>query len=247
MTAELKVFDQTIPSEALLPLLAKYRMLPQFLREIVIDQAIAGVEVTPEEKELAYQGFCRQQQLDSPDKQGAWLAQQGMTIEQLEQLILRDLQLEKFKQETWGPQLESYFLQRKSQLDRVVYSLIRTQNIGIAQELFFRIQEGEQSFAELAQQYSQGPEAQTGGLVGPAELHTLHPSLSQLLMVSKPGQLWPPCQVGDWIVVVRLEKLLPTQLDDPMRQRLLNECFTDWIQQKVQQVIAEMAPTSSIA
>lgn len=242
MTADLIIFDQIISSNDLLPLLAKYRILPQLVREILIDQAIANLTCEPEEIQGAYQRFYQQQQLDSPEKQQQWLTQQGMTMAQLEDLIVRDLKLEKFKQETWGAQIESLFLQRKSQLDRVIYSLIRTQNIGIAQELFFRIQEGEQSFSDLAQQYSQGPEAQTGGLVGPVELSSLHPSLAKLLSIGKPGQLWPPCQVGDWIVIVRMEKLLPTQLDEGMRQRLLNESFSEWMQQRVQQVLTQVSP-----
>ena len=46
----------------------------------------------------------------------------------------------------------------------MVYSLIRSKDPGVAQELYFRIQEGENTFSELARQYSQGSEAQTGGL-----------------------------------------------------------------------------------
>ena len=105
----------------------------------------------------------------------------------------------------------------------------------LAQELFFRIQEGEQTFAELARQYSDGPEAQTGGLIGPTELNKPHPLLAQKLTASKPGQLLPPIRLENWIVIVRLEKFLPCQLDDLMRQRLLNELFENWIAQKIQE------------
>jgi len=48
--------------------------------------------------------------------------------------------------------------------------VIRTKDPGVAQELYFRIQAGEQSFAEVAREYSQGPEAYTCGLLGPVEL-----------------------------------------------------------------------------
>ena len=103
-------------------------------------------------------------------------------------------------------------------------------------KLYFRIQEGEQSFAELAREYSQGPEAQTGGLVGPVELTTPHPVLAQMLRVSQLSQLWPPTRLGEWIVIVRLEKFISAQLDESMRQRLLNECFATWLQEQLQQL-----------
>lgn len=77
------------------------------------------------------------------------------------------MRIEKFKQATWGSKLESYFYERKQQLDQVVYSLIRTHDAAAAQELYFRLLENEQPFAEIAVLYSQGSEARTGGLIDP--------------------------------------------------------------------------------
>lgn len=236
MSAVLKIGEQTITSDQLLPLLSGYQMLPQLVREIVIDQAIAQIECTPQEQALACQKFCEQHQLVTPQQRQNWLSRYGMSDQQLEALAVRLLKVEKFKQNTWGNKLESYFLQRKSKLDQVVYSLLRTKNADIATELYFRIQEEESSFAELAQQYSEGPEAQTGGIVGPVYLHTPHEKIAQMLGASEPGQLWPPVRVGEWHIIVRMEKLIPAQLDNLMRQRLLNELFQTWLEEQIQQV-----------
>ncbi len=236
MTAVLQLGNRTITAEEVIPLLVGYRMLPQFVGEMIIDQAIAAIDCTPEEKTIACQEFGGQNHLTTDAKRQAWLQQHCMTPEQLDNLAVRQLKLEKFKQATWGNKVESYFLKRKRQLDRVVYSALRTQDAGVARELYFRIQEGEQSFAELAREYSQGPEAQTGGLIGPVELSIPHPVLAQILSTSQPGQLWPPTHLEEWVVIVRLEKFLPAQLDEPMRQRLLNELFANWLQEQIQQL-----------
>ncbi|MGK7875053.1 MAG: peptidylprolyl isomerase [Xenococcaceae cyanobacterium] len=238
MNIVLQIGDQIITAEKILPLLAQYQMLPQLAREIIIDQAIANIECTPEEQTIARQKFYQQHQITTEAQIQAWVEQRGMTLEQLEKLTQRGLKLEKFKQATWGNQLEAYFLKRKRQLDRIVYSLIRTQDAGIAQELYFRIQEQETSFAELAKQYSQGSEAQTGGLIGPVELSTPHPKIAQMLTSSQPGQLLPPTRVGDWLVIVRLEKFIGVQLDEPMRQRLLDELFRSWLSEQLQQKVS---------
>jgi len=233
----LQVGEHRITDEGIFPLLAKYGMLPQLAREIVIEQAIAGVTCTPEEEEAARNRFLQQNQLTTEEQVQAWLSRYGMTTPQMEQLSLRELKLEKFKQATWGHKLEAYFLQCKSQLDRVVYSLIRTRDNGIAQELYFRIQEEENSFTQLAKDYSQGAEAQTGGLVGPVELNVPHPQIAKMLMSSKPGQLWPPLPIGEWTVILRLEKFLSAQLDPPTEQRLLNDLFQQWLMSQMQQQI----------
>jgi parvulin-like peptidyl-prolyl isomerase len=236
MTAALQVGHRNITAEEIIPLLAEYRMLPQLFRESIVDQAIAPFTCTLEETASACQQFYQQNQLTSESQRQIWLARRGMTLEHLEALAVRGLRVEKFKQATWGSKLESYFLKRKRQLDKVIYSLIRSKDRGMAQELYFRIQEGEQSFAEVAHEYSQGLEAQTGGLIGPIELSNSHPVVAQMLSTGQPGQLWPPIRLGEWVVIVRLERLLPARLDEPMRQRLLNELFEAWLQEQLSQL-----------
>lgn len=233
MTEAIRVGDQIINAEEIIPLLAGYQMLPQLLHEIIIDQAIASISCTPEEQASACEQFYQKNHLTSETNRQAWLSHYGMTQEQLEVLATRSLRIEKFKQATWGPKLESYFMNYKTKLDKVVYSLIRVKNAEIAQELYFRIQAGEQSFADLAREYSQGPEAQTNGLLGPVELGTPHPTLAQLLSMSQPGQLWPPTRLDEWLVIVRLEQRIPAQLDEPMRRLLLNRLFESWQQEQL--------------
>lgn len=236
MVTVLQVGNRTITAEEVIPLLTSYQMLPQLLRESIIDQAIAPFSCTPEETASACQQFYQRCNLTSETEQQAWLLRYGMSLEHLEVMTTRRLRIEKFKQATWGHKLESYFLKRTGQLDQAIYSLIRTKDTGIAQELYFRIQEGEQSFAELACKYSHGPEAQTSGVIGPVELGSLHPDLARLLRVSQPGELWSPRQLGEWLVIVRLEKLIPAQLNEFMRQQLLRELFEAWLQEQLCQL-----------
>ncbi|QOV22504.1 peptidylprolyl isomerase [Anabaenopsis elenkinii] len=217
----------------ILRLLEEYRLLPELIKEMVIDQAIADIDCTPEEEKNAGEQLAHQYQLTSEEVRQRWLEQNNLTDQKFRAMAIRQFKLEKFKQVTWGGDLDAYFSQRKSQLDRVIYSLIRTNDIGIAQEIYFRIQGGEQTFGELAREYSQGPEAQTNGLVGPVELQSIHPILAKILASTQPEQLLPPTQLENWIVIVRLEKLLPSQLDGTVKQRLLNERFQAWLKEKI--------------
>jgi parvulin-like peptidyl-prolyl isomerase len=236
MTTVLQIGNRPLTAEEIIPLLASYKIIPQLLREIIIDQAIAPISCTPEETAHACQQFYQHWELTCETQSQAWREQYSLSQEQLEHLATRKLRVEKFKQATWGHKLNSYFLKRKRQLDRVIYSLIRTKDNAIANELFFRIQEGEQSFAELAREYSEGPEAVTGGLMGPVELGTLHPILAQLLHNSPVGEVQLPVPLGEWLVIRRVEKFIPAQLDDFMRQRLLQENFEAWFQEQLNQL-----------
>jgi parvulin-like peptidyl-prolyl isomerase len=230
MTDLLQVGNQTIAAAELLPLLVRYQMLPQLKRELIIDQAIAAIDAPPETLDRVKQQFLQQQRISSAAELQSWMSHYSIDDRQLDAIITRQHKLETFKHLTWGNQLEAQFLSRKGQFDQVIYSLLRVQDIGAAQEFYFRLQAGEQTFAELAREYSQGPEAQTGGLIGPIELAAIHPTLAKMLAMSQPNQLWSPARLNDWYVIVRLEKFLPAELDEPMRQRLLNELFNEWVQ-----------------
>lgn len=248
MTVALKIGDRQISSEELVKLLAGYRILPELLREILVDDAIAHWEktletpvLTEEELSAAQNQYLAQNQITSEEAFQQWLKANCLTEQQFLNLAVRGARLEKFKTATWGPKLESYFLSRKSNLDKVIYSLIRTKDVGIAQELYFRVEDDKKSFAELARTYSQGPESQTDGLIGPVELSVPHPTLAQMLTVSQPGQLWPPTRIGEWMVIVRLERFIPAQMDEAMRQRLLNELFSVWLEEQVTAATAALA------
>lgn len=236
MTTDLQLGNTFLNPNDLIPLIATYQLLPHLLRERLIDAAIAPFTCASDETFTAYQQFYQQHQLTTDAEQRAWLTRYGLQPEHLEAIVTRKLRIQKFMESQWGNKLESYFLKRKRQLDQVVYSLIRTSDAGLAQELYFRIAAGEQGFVELAQEFSEGPEAQTGGFVGPLELGTMHPHLAQLLSASQPGHVWTPKPLGNWFVIVRLERLIPAQLNEFMRQRLLQELFETWLQTELDQL-----------
>lgn len=147
MNPSLKVGDFVVTPENIFAVLAEKQMIAPLAREIIIDQAIASIPCSQEEIATAERQFFQQIGINPQDKQQikTWLEKNFLTREQLTERILRPIRLEKFKEQTWGQQVESYYLKRKSQLDRVVYSLIRTKNPGLAQELYFRLCEGKKT------------------------------------------------------------------------------------------------------
>lgn len=230
------IMDNTVQSAELIPLLGQYQLLPQLLRELIIDQAIQEVPLSPEERVQAVEQSCRQHQIGDDTQREAWLKHYCMTPQQMAGQAQRQLKLQKFKLQSWNNQVESDFLQQKGQFDQYVYSLIRVANAEVAQELYFRLQEGEQAFSDLATQYSQGPEAQTGGLIGPVTAANLHPTLVQILTNAQPGQVRPPIRLGEWFVIVRLQTFISAQLDAPLRQQLLEQRFNEWLHTQLDSV-----------
>ncbi|MEN9518163.1 MAG: hypothetical protein RLZZ381_751 [Cyanobacteriota bacterium] len=238
MSVVLEVDNQVYTADDLVPLLTQYQILPKLAQEILTDKAIADIQCSEEENTSIFEQFCQQNQLSSEEQVQEWLNKQGMNREQLQNLITKKLRIDKYKQETWNDRVDAHFIQRKSQLDRVVYSLIRVAKAEVAQELYFRIKDDQNAFSALAMEYSQGTEAQTGGLIGPVEINAPHPKIAQILTTCQSGQLVPPTRVGEWIVIVRLENYISAKLDQPMRQRMLDELFNRWLNESIQQKVS---------
>ena len=235
MASVLQLGNRNIDTNELVSLLTQYQLLPQLLREITIDGAILQVTLTEEERSQAEEAFHTSHQITDEESRQAWIKQQGLTIGQFEQIMTRPWRIEKFKHINWGNRLESYFLIQKPQYDQVTYSLLRTPDPEVAQELYFRIKGKEQTFAELARNYSDGPEAESDGVIGPVPMSQPHPTIAEKLRHSQVGQVLPPTKMGEWYVLLRLEALIPARLDLPMRQKLLNELFDAWLTEAVTQ------------
>jgi parvulin-like peptidyl-prolyl isomerase len=243
MNLALQIGNSQIPCDRVLQQLYDAQLLPQLLREIVIDELIdrvAGdyqIDLTPTPEEF--------------ERLSAQVAEitpfQGMNKDQIEAITLRTLKLHKFKQAGWGQKVSGYYQSVQHQLYRVSYSILQIEDGLIAQEVFFRIQSGEQSFAELAVQYSLDPSAKKGGLVGPMLSRDLPPAIAQVLQQLSPGQLSPLFQIERNYGFIRLNELTPPQLDESMHQVLLDELFESWIQAQIAngEISLQTEPTAS--
>jgi parvulin-like peptidyl-prolyl isomerase len=236
----LPMTNLVLESSEIIPLLSRHQMIPRLLREMIIDQAIADISCTSAEIAAACEETYRRNRLTTETEQQAWRSRYSFSLADVEQIATRPLKINKFKQINWGSRLTSYFSKRRDKLDTVIFSMLRCDNKGVANELHFRIQDDKTNFAEIARQYSQGSEAELGGLVGPVELGKLAPELAMLLHNSPVGVVHPPVRLGEWIVIARLEKLIPAQLDEAMRSRLLQENFEHWLQTEMEKMVVSI-------
>ena len=220
--------------------LARWGLLDQVAREHCIDRLLSNRPLPAPELLLQMRQELEQKLgLLDPERRSQWLQQHGLSEEALDRMAARTWQWLGWCRERWGSGLETIFLRRKAEFDRVSYSMLRLRDAELAAELYQQIKEGEALFSDLASTFSEGPEKHSGGLLGPVPLSQPHPALAKLLQVSKPGQLWPPKRHEGWLVIVRLEKLLPASLDAALQEILLLEEGERALQRQLQQLAAQ--------
>ncbi len=233
MNLAIKTGNATMTAWEIIPRLKRYQMLPLLAKEAIIDEAIAEISCTDAETKLACETFYNQHRLTTAESRQAWCQAHGMSPEDVVEIATRNLKIAKFKQERWASALPSYFLKRKGKLDRVFFSIIHVNDMGLAQELYFRLEEG-QSFAELAKTYSQGQEATAGGVVPPVEIGNLPPAFEQIFASHSSGDILPPFPLGKEFVIIKIEQKNSAQLDKITQQRLLNEQFQAWLNKELE-------------
>lgn len=219
------------------PLLAELRrheLLRPLLRSRVVQEAVAAVKPDPDLCRQRLENYVRSRGITSPEALQAHLQERGLSEADLRWQLELPLRMAQHAKECFGAKSEQRFLERKDQLDQVVYSLLRVKDPYLAQELYLRIDSGESVFSELAATHAEGHEKQTHGIVGPVSMTQAHPVLAEKLRVSPAGKLLEPFRIEDWWLVLRLERYTPATFDEAMDQRMCGELFEQWIQEEVQ-------------
>ena len=222
-------------------LLNRFKLLTPLVERMVAREAIAAVAVSEEQLEQARLGLLRQRGYDGMEQWAQLLDELGRSEEEVLERLLDGIRRRSFMRERFAPKAEARFLERKNELDQVVYSLLRLENSFLARELYLQIESGESNFADLAKRYAEGPERNTNGIVGPVSLTQAHPTLVEKLRVAQPGVLLEPFRISDWWLVVRLERYSPATFTDEVSDQMCQEMFDAWIDEETDAILSQLA------
>ena len=212
--------------------LCRWGLLRQVRREELRDQCLESTTAPTRDEALLVQKKWRaDHKLTEANDLKHWQKQHGLNPYEWAALVERSWRWNQWCLKQFKSEIPTYYLKRKSLLDTVSYSLLRVKQKPLATELYLRIKEGESTFEDIASNHSDGPERKTGGRIGPVPMQRPHPILARLLQVSSPGQLWQPKQLENWWIVVRLNKLENTSLNDETALRLGLELGEQYIEQ----------------
>ena len=208
--------------------LGSYRLWKALLRARLLDEASAGFALESDEVDSSWQGFCKKFQVDPATSLPVPQDYIGCPPERLKSAIERECRISLWKKSLFDSQAEEHFERRRAALDRIVYSLLRVKEAGLARELWFRIKEGEATFAELAPAYASGNEIYTAGIVGPVALG----ALAGVLKPARAGELLKPFAVAEWFLVARVDHHLPVEFDESMKSQMIEELCHQWLEQR---------------
>jgi len=212
--------------------LGGYRLWKNLLRARLLSEVSGGFEPDLQDIESDWEAFCRKFKVDPVTCLPVPADFIGCPPEKLKSVVERETRISLWKKKLFEPQAEERFETRKPGLDRVVYSLLRVKDPGLARELWFRIKEGEATFADLAPKYASGNEVYTAGIVGPVAFGAMHPGLAGVLKPAPVGEVLRPFAVAEWYLVARVEHHLPAEFDDATKAQMVDELVHIWLDER---------------
>ena len=228
-----------------LALLKHHNLLRPLVQQMLMQETFAQVVVTDEDLDAARLEMLQERGYEQLEQWPELLNELEIAEDDLLERLRQNIRRRTFMRDRFAPKAEARFLERKNQLDQVVYSLLRLENSFLARELYLQIESGESNFADLAKRYAEGPERNTNGIVGPVSLTQAHPILVEKLRVAQPGVLLEPFRISDWWLVVRLERFSPATFTDDISDQMCQEMFKAWIEEETVTTLNRLNADSS--
>lgn len=230
MNSYLKIGDRLLDGDRIITALVQYELLEPLVGQILVDEAIAEVPLSHQE---VFQTLIGSAELPMPEDFDRFLLQwcelKNVAPTYLTNVMIRQMRIEKFKQIQFAPKVESTFLQNKSSFDQVEFSLLKTNDFLLAQELYLQLRDDEMDFAPLAQQYA----IDDSGKIGPVPLSTLPESIANQLRAQSINHVCEPIAIDDIYWIVRLDSRTEASLTDRTRATLIDQMYSQWLQSQV--------------
>ena len=217
-------------------LLQKNKLLAPLLRAELLRENISNIKIDDDTKIKTMDSFINQMGLNNEKSLEEWLKKNHLKKEEFEELALNKIRIKKFREKNFYHKTESHFLQRKNELDIVVYSLIRVKDRFKANELYMRIEEEEADFSELATKFSEGLERKTRGIIGPSPIGKAHPKLAEFIKTSEIRKVQPPIALEGFYLILRVESYDEACLDEFMKEKMSEELLNNWLDRQTNEL-----------
>ena len=220
-------------SKDCIDLLQRNNLMKPLLKAELIKDKLSSIEVNQQDAEAIIQSIKEKIGIKNDNDMNQFLLSNSITKSEFDYQALSEKRISDYSEKNFNHKVETHFLERKTSLDIVIYSLLRVKEPFTARELYLRIVEKETDFGELAKCFSEGVEKRTRGIVGPVPLNQAHPKLIKHLKNSKPGVVQPPFNLEGYSLIIRVESLDYAKLDDYMRKKMREELFLKSIESEI--------------
>ncbi len=193
-----------------------------------------GIEATAVELQQAADRFRIVNQLETTEATKKWLEDGDFSLDDFEYIVTQDLLIHKLAEHLFGQRVEQFFHQNLLDYSGAILYEVILEDRDLAMEIFYSLQEGDLSFADVAYQYSSELELRRrGGYIGKVSRKQLHPKISAAVFAAKPPQLISPITTAVGVHLIQVEEIITPKLDEQLYQQILTQMFDRWLDDKI--------------
>lgn len=193
-----------------------------------------GITVSDEEWQTAGDIFRLEHNLPGVAETQAWFAQQRVSVEEWSQGIKVSLLTKKLKDHLFGAMVDGHYMGNRDNYKQVALSQILVSDLTEALKIAQALRQKEASFCALALTHSKGKQSQqNGGFVGIRYLAELSPTVAEAVTDAEEGEILGPIHTSLGYHILKIEKWFPTELNEALREQILDSLFQVWLRQQV--------------
>ena len=233
--------DHLITIDDIINTIIKNQGLPTLIRNLIIEKAIEDINIPKEKIQELISEMKENQNLQNTEEYMNFLNQQNLSEELLIEMLCRPHKIVHFREETWGPRINSIYLNKKENYDLVTYRRLESNNADIMQEVYFRLKDKEETWESIARQFP-GASKDANAIVDSVSVKSVEKPLLQALRNAKKGVPIQPIRVDESsVVVAEIIEFHATRLDDELKAKILGEEFESWLQQECTNMIKNIS------
>jgi parvulin-like peptidyl-prolyl isomerase len=203
----------------------------------IIAQAAQEAGIKVEEEELQKEGdkIRFEKKLVKAKDTWTWLERNHLSVTEFEELVYNKVLSRKLANHLFSGQVEKFFYEHRLDYDTAVTYEVTFEDRGLALELFYALQEDEITWTEIARIYIQEPELRrTAGYRGARHRKEFRPEIAAVIFASTPPQILKPITTQKGVYLIWVEEVIQPKLDEQLREKIMNELFTNWLKQEIE-------------
>ncbi|KAF3886536.1 MULTISPECIES: peptidylprolyl isomerase [Nostocales] len=207
-------------------------------RKIIADAAAqANIKVEPEELQRSADSLRLANKLVKAEDTWTWLQKHFLSLDDFEELAHINLLSAKLASYLFAEQVEPFFYEHQLDYAGAVTYEVVLDDEDLSWELFYALQETEISFQDIARQYIQEPELRrAGGYCGIRHRSDIRPEIAACIFAAHPPQILKPIVTQKGVHLLRVEEIIPPQLNEALRLKIVGDLFSTWLKQQLEEV-----------
>lgn len=201
------------------------------------EAARRGVQVSEAEVQQESDTLRRDLSLESAERTMEWLDEQHLSAVEWEESIRDRLLMQKLADAMFKEATKAYFDRNRLDYEQVMLYRIIVQNIHVAQELIYQIEEKEINFFEAAHRYDIDPIRRAYcGYQGQVSRWSLEPDVAAGVFGAKPQEVVGPFPISEGHAIFWIDRFIVLELTDEIYREIRDRKFQTWLDSEIQRL-----------